>query len=301
MHNQHKILRVLQLISWLKSDPPKSMQMLSRRLNTTERTVYRYLDMLTELGFQIMRDGEKRVYIESGSERAEIKFTAEELGLLKQLLQTVTRKNVMRDAIMKKLFLTSDVAVGATDLYNARLTSMIESIREAIDSGKRIQIRKYQSVNSSKLSDRLVEPIRFTPDYRSLAAYEVSSGVNKYFNLERIGQVVIHKTKMKFQRKHKYSEPDVFGYASVNKPERVELILTRRAAILLGEEYPGTIGKLKKMKASDRFKFSSEVQDFKPIIRFVLGLLDDVEIVGNTQFIDAVHSAVQSAFKKKTR
>lgn len=277
------------------------MQMLSRRLNTTERTVYRYLDMLTELGFQIMRDGEKRVYIESGSERAEIKFTAEELGLLKQLLQTVTRKNVMRDAIMKKLFLTSDVAVGATDLYNARLTSMIEIIREAIDSGKRIQIRKYQSVNSSKLSDRLVEPIRFTPDYRSLAAYEVSSGVNKYFNLERIGQVVIHKTKMKFQRKHKYSEPDVFGYASVNKPERVELILTRRAAILLGEEYPGTIGKLKKMKASDRFKFSSDVQDFKPIIRFVLGLLDDVEIVGNTQFIDAVHSAVQSAFKKKTR
>jgi predicted DNA-binding transcriptional regulator YafY len=301
MHNQHKILRVLQLISWLKSDPPKSMQILSRRLNTTERTVYRYLDMLSELGFHIMRDGEKRVYIEGDSDRTEIKFTAEELGLLKQLLQTVTRKNVMRDAIMKKLFLTSDVAVGANDLFNARLTSMIESIREAIDSGKRIQIRKYQSVNSNKLSDRLVEPIRFTPDYRSLAAYEVSSGVNKYFNLERIGQVVIHKTKMKFQRKHKYSDPDVFGYASVNKPEWVELILTRRAAILLGEEYPGTLGKMKKMKSSDRFKFSAEVQDFKPVIRFVLGLLDDVEIVGNANFIDAINTSVQNTFKKKTR
>jgi proteasome accessory factor C len=301
MHNQNKILRVLQLISWLKSDPPKSIQILSRRLNTTERTVYRYLDMLTELGFQIMRDGEKRVYIEGDTERAEINFTAEELGLLKQLLQTVTRKNVMRDAIMKKLFLTSDVAVGANDLYNARLTSMIESIREAIDSGRRIQIRKYQSVNSSKLSDRLVEPIRFTPDFRSLAAYEVSSGVNKYFNLERIGQVVIHKTKMKFHRKHKYSEPDVFGYASVNKPERVELVLTRRAAILMGEEYPATLGKIKKMKSTERFKFSAEIQDFKPVIRFVLGLLDDVEIIGNANFIEAVNASVQNTIKKKNK
>lgn len=248
-----------------------------------------------------MRDGEKRVYIEGDSDRVEIKFTAEELGLLKQLLQTVTRKNVMKDAIMKKLFLTSDVAVGASDLYNARLTSMIESIREAIDTGKRIQIRKYQSVNSSKLSDRLVEPIRFTPDYRSLAAFEVSSGVNKYFNLERIGQVVIHTSKMKFQRKHKYSDPDVFGYASVNKPELVELVLTRRAAILLGEEYPGTIGKMKKMKSSEKFKFSAEVQDFKPVIRFVMGLLDDVEIIGNAQFIDAVNTSVQNTFKKKNK
>jgi proteasome accessory factor C len=256
--------------------------------------------MLSELGFQIMRDGEKRAYIEGEEEKSEIKFTAEELSLLKQLLQTVTRKSVMRDAIMKKLFLSSDVAVGANDLHNARITSMIENIGEAIETGRRIVIKKYQSVNSSKLSDRLVEPIRFTPDYRSLAAFEVSTGLNKYFNVERIGQVVLKKTKMKFQRKHRYSEPDVFGYASVNKPETVELILSRRAAILLGEEYPGTIGKMKKMTTADKFKFNAQVQDFKPAIRFVLGLLDDVEIAGNAKFIAAVNSAVQSAFKQKS-
>jgi hypothetical protein len=47
MHNQHKILRVLQLISLLKAKPAKSLTYLSGVLGSTELTVYRYLELLT--------------------------------------------------------------------------------------------------------------------------------------------------------------------------------------------------------------------------------------------------------------
>jgi len=63
MYNQHKILRVLQLISLLKNKPPRSISHLAGVLGSTERTVYRYLDLLTEVGFHVEKDREHRVCI----------------------------------------------------------------------------------------------------------------------------------------------------------------------------------------------------------------------------------------------
>ncbi|MBK9402179.1 MAG: hypothetical protein IPN36_15475 [Bacteroidetes bacterium] len=37
-------------------------------------------------------------------------------------------------------------------------------------------MKKYHSVNSNIISDRLVEPICFTDNYQSLAAYEIKTG-----------------------------------------------------------------------------------------------------------------------------
>ena len=63
MHNQNKILRVLQLISLLKKEPAKSIRFLSGILESTDRTVYRYLDLIKELGFELQRDQNNRFYI----------------------------------------------------------------------------------------------------------------------------------------------------------------------------------------------------------------------------------------------
>ena len=46
MLNQHKILRVLQFIGFLEQEPSKTVVQLASLLDTTERTVYRYLDLV---------------------------------------------------------------------------------------------------------------------------------------------------------------------------------------------------------------------------------------------------------------
>ncbi len=68
MHNQHKILRVLQLITLLKKEPAKSIRFLSGILDSTDRTVYRYLDLVKELGFELQKDQNNKFKIIGGNE-----------------------------------------------------------------------------------------------------------------------------------------------------------------------------------------------------------------------------------------
>ena len=86
MYNQHKILRVLQLISLLKATPAKSIRHLAEVLESTERTIYRYMDLLEEVGFHISRNSFNQLYIEKGEKESEMSFSAEESNLLRRLL-----------------------------------------------------------------------------------------------------------------------------------------------------------------------------------------------------------------------
>jgi hypothetical protein len=60
MLNQHKILRVLKLISYLEQAPTKSISHLAEMLDSTDRTVYRYFDLIRECGFDLQRDEHNR-------------------------------------------------------------------------------------------------------------------------------------------------------------------------------------------------------------------------------------------------
>ncbi len=53
MFNQNRIYRLFQLINYLKSRPAKSIQSIINYLNTSERTVYRYVELLKDLGFSV--------------------------------------------------------------------------------------------------------------------------------------------------------------------------------------------------------------------------------------------------------
>ena len=56
MLNQHRILRVLKLVRYLRGDPANGMTQISWYLKTSERTAYRYLEMLKDLGFELHRN-----------------------------------------------------------------------------------------------------------------------------------------------------------------------------------------------------------------------------------------------------
>jgi hypothetical protein len=65
----------------------------------------------------------------------------------------------------------------------------------------------------------------------------------------------------------------------------VELTLTLKAYILLKEGYP-KIGKyIKKDKSSDVYNLKIEVNNPKPITRFILGLKEDIAVTGSKSFL----------------
>ena len=53
-YNQHKILRLLKLITYLSDQQPKSIREITTVIGKSPRTTYRYLHMLASAGFEII-------------------------------------------------------------------------------------------------------------------------------------------------------------------------------------------------------------------------------------------------------
>lgn len=285
MLNQHKILRVLQLISLLKKESAKSIKFLAGMLESTDRTVYRYLDLIKELGFDLERDHNNRYFIISKFDNEDIDFTNEEASLLKELLLSSGTKSKLKDALLRKIYLKSEIVIQGNHLLNAHLGKIVTDLSKAINENKQVVLKKYLSANSNTITDRLVEPINFTDNYTSLCAYEIETGENKYFNIERISDVVALKSFNEFEAKHQFDKPDAFGFTAKNgQLFDIDIRLNVRAFVILKEEYPMVVAFIKQETKTNNYRLKMGVNNPKPVIRFVLGLLDDVEVLGSFEF-----------------
>jgi proteasome accessory factor C len=299
MHNQHKILRVLQLISLLKKNPPKQISALATLLDNTERTVYRYLDLIKELGFNLQKDISKRYFIEGDAE-VEASFTNEEASLLKELILSTGKNNKLRDSLLKKVYQKSEIIFHGENLLHAHLGKIIEQINYAIANNMQIVLKNYHSVSSQNIVDRKVEPIALSDNYDSLCAFEIKGLKNKYFNLSRISEIEVLKSTIKHKSKHHITPTDAFGFAENEKPKfDIEIRLSLRAYLLLKEEYPITVQFIKPEPKNQTYILKITVNDALPITRFVMGLLDEVEILGSFDFQEHLLSYVSQLLDKQ--
>ena len=293
MLNQHKILRVLQLISLLKKEPTKSIKFIAGILESTDRTVYRYLDLVKELGFDLQRDSHNRFFIGNEKENENIDFTNEEASLLRELLLSSGTKSNLKDALLRKIYLKSEIVIQGNHLLNAHLGKIVSDLSKAIKEHKQVVLKKYQSANSNTITDRLVEPISFTDNYYSLCAFEVETAKNKYFNIERITEVEVLQKQNEFESEHQLDTPDAFGFTTLNGlPFDIDVRLNLRAFVLLKQEYPNVVPFVKQEPKTSEYRLKMKINNPKPVVRFVLGLLDDVEIIGSAEFKDYLKNYV---------
>ena len=83
--NQNRLHRLLLLIRLLRSGNRHSIASLSHRLDTGERSVYRYLRLIEDVGFGVQKDAEGCFYIEA--EEVDHVFTSQEAELILQALR----------------------------------------------------------------------------------------------------------------------------------------------------------------------------------------------------------------------
>jgi proteasome accessory factor C len=286
MHNQNKILRVLQLISLLKKEPAKSIRFLSGILESTDRTVYRYLDLVKELGFELQKDQNNKFLIIGDADYETASFSNEEASLLRDLVLSTGKESKLKDSLLQKIYLQSELAIQGNHILKANIGKMVTKINTAIIEDKRVILKSYHSINSQKISDRVIEPICLTDNYNSICGFEVDTKTNKYYNIERITDVIILNDQQEFQNLHQLDEMDAFGFSKLNGEKfQVELTLTLKAYILLKEEYPKIKKYIKKEKNSEKYLLEIEVNNPKPIRRFILGLKEDIEVLGSKSFL----------------
>jgi predicted DNA-binding transcriptional regulator YafY len=293
MLNQHKILRVLQLISILKKEPSKSIKFIAGILESTDRTVYRYLDLVKELGFDLQIDAHNRFFIVSEENKESIDFTNEEASLLRELLLSSGKKSNLKDVLLRKIYLKSEIVIQGNHLLNAHLGKIVSDLSKAITEHKQVVLKKYHSANSNTITDRLVEPISFTDNYTSLCAFEIETAKNKYFNIERITEVEVLPTRNEFDDQHQLDTPDAFGFTALNGlPFDIDIRLNLRAFVILKQEYPMAVSFIKQEPKTNNYRLIMSINNPKPVVRFVLGLLDDVEIIGSVAFKDYLKNYV---------
>jgi predicted DNA-binding transcriptional regulator YafY len=163
---------------------------------------------------------------------------------------------------------------------------MVEKINYSITEKKRILLKGYHSLNTQKISDRIIEPIALTDNYNSVCGFEVETQLNKYYNLERITEVVIIDEVQEFGELHQLDEIDVFGFSEKNGLKfSVELLVSLRAYILLKEQYPKIDNHITREINAEKYRVKIDVNNPKPITRFILGLNEDIEILGSKFYI----------------
>jgi proteasome accessory factor C len=264
MLNQHKILRVLQLITYLQSKPHKSIDQLSQFLTTTERTVYRYLDLLRECGFDLHKDSSQRYYIDK-EDGDGIHFTHEEAQFLKQLVLTNGSKSKLKDSVLSKIYTGSELSMVTSHIINAKNGKIVERLTRAMINKEQVHLKKYQSINTETISDRVVEPFGFTENYQTVMAYEPASEKNKTYNIDRIGSVEYLNQKFQHETKHEQQVMDVFGFAYNGQKYPVKLEMSMKEYLLLKAQYPLIAPFVKYESGKDKYVLEVEVNDLRVV------------------------------------
>lgn len=276
MFNQYRILRIFKLIALLKTFPAKSIKRLSQSLEISERSCYRYLDLLEELGFEILKDDSNKYHLKA--DQIVDPFTKEESQLINEVLTVTVKNNPLVASIKAKLPSLEESNILANSIINSHLSKLVSQINSAINEGTQIIINKYQSANTESVSDRLVEPIGFTTNYQYLCGYELDSMQNKFFKLERMGSIENLSELVKFKEKHKLLKPDVFGFNESGEKHLINLKLSMRAMLFLKDDYPET-AKYIKESSNGIYILNVEVNSMEPVNRIIRSLPGEVELI----------------------
>ena len=283
-----RILRLLNLMKLLSSNVDYTIRELMDRLAISRRSIFRYLDTLRIAGFAVAKKGTNIHKLLSMPKEGInlsnlIHFSEEEAYLLHNLIGALTSDCQVAINLENKLAALFD-ATSVTEIIGNKITGEnIMRLRQAIDKKKQVTLVRYESGNTMSISDRLVEPIRFSSNYRDVYAYEISTGMTKVFKISRISLVDVSLADWQHEDKHEKIETDCFRMAG-KEDIPVTLKMTLKAKNLLIEEYP-LASKYISYDGKDWW-FKGNVKDLAGVGRFVIGLADQMDIINSPALVN---------------
>ena len=272
MFNQNRIYRVFRLINLLKSTPAKSIKRLSESMEVSERSLYRYMELLVEVGFIIQKDSSNRYFLNHDHIES---FTKEEAELISQSISSNQKNNPLVKSIRTKLVLLDEMNVASNEIVASHYSKVISKLQEAIDTKSQVILFKYQSASTESVSDRLVEPVSFSSNFDSITAFEVESGINKFFKIERIGDVQILDNPFEYVDKHESLSSDIFGFNDTGERHHIKLQLSMRAMLWLRDDYPFSVNYIKEAEDGN-WILEVEVFTMEPVNRIIRSMPDEI-------------------------
>ena len=233
---------MLRLMKMMSGNENYTITELSKKLDMSYRTVYRYIETFKASGF-VVNKVRTNVYRIGKMPRSHVDmknliyFSEEEAYIINDIINGLHDSNQLKSGLMKKLSAIYSCTSIADYVYSAETSVKIEKLGQAIREKKKVILKAYESANSQETRDRFIEPFEFTTNCLDVWAYDIEKCENRVFKISRIGEVVIIDDIWNHTERHQKSITDCFRISGfVQTPVKLELSI--RAKNLLLEEYP---------------------------------------------------------------
>jgi len=279
--DQPKLERLLRLMKMLTANNSLTVDEIADKLGISSRSVYRYIDTFREAGFVIKKSNncpkldKSSPYFKDISQL--IHFTEEEAYILKSAIESIDENNLLKQNLKTKLYTVYDYNILAETIVSGKNGRNVAQLVQAIENKNTVILKNYASAHSNDIRDRYVEPYAFTTNYVQIWSYCPEENKNKLFKISRIGTVEILPETWQYEADHRAGYIDIFRMNS-DHTTPVKLKLNLRAANLLVEEFP-LASKYLTQLSENEWMLVTDVCSMDGVGRFVMGLLDDIEIV----------------------
>lgn len=282
--DQPRVERLLRLMRYLIGNKLTTNE-LAEKLECSVRTIQRYIDTLKSAGFVIeYRDrGIPFMSTQKGSLKDItdlVHFSEEEAYILLRAIDSIDANNAIKHNLKKKLYNIYNYPWLADLIVRPEEGRNVQNLIKAIQEKKFVILKNYRSSSSKKISDRKVEPYKFTINYEQIWCYDPSDGICKTFRVSRIGKVEITDETWKYEKEHKETYIDIFRCSNTEYIGTAVLTLNLRAFNLLVEEFP-LAEKYTKQISDNEYKLEAPICKYEGATRFILGLIDCIEIEGD--------------------
>ncbi len=281
-----KLEKQLELLLLLIENRDMDVARICERVGVSRRNFYYYLEFYRDCGFVVEKRGRGYSIDRSSPFFARlmdrISFTEDEAVTIRRLLEQVDVHNAVVEGVKRKLDRFYDFNILADDELRRRAAEHVKVLYEAIKYKQMVVLKNYSSPHGRSRKDRVVEPFMLMNGNNEVRCFEPSSGMNKTFKLSRMEAVQLMDVQWSNEQKHRQMFTDIFMFTD-EEQQQVQLRLGLLAHHVLMEEYPRAERYLRDDGGS-HWLLDLPVCSFVGVGRFVLGLSEDIEVLGNDAF-----------------
>lgn len=288
----------LQLILLMVDGFDYTAENLCAHIGTTRRQLYNYLQKFRDMGFTVIN--ENRCYrLDPGSPfflalSRSVNFSEVEATFLHRLLDGADEKNPIVSTVKRKLERFYRLRQFTDTRFQAHNIEILHTLMEAIKQQKVVCLKDYSSPHSNTVTDRMVEPYQLINENLDIRCYELKTHMCKTFKLARIGEVVVYDSPWIYTDRHTNVFIDMFMFSGTEKLP-VKLLMKQLSHNLMLEEYPISSEYFTPYDES-RWLFEANLASYVGIGRFIIGLYDDIEILGDEGLKAYVRGKIEANF-----
>ncbi|GGC54225.1 YafY family transcriptional regulator [Hoyosella rhizosphaerae] len=304
----NQLVRLLNLVPYVKANPGISKAALAAELGVTEKELVRELNLLWMCGLpgygpgdliDLSFDGETvSVVYTAGMERP-LRLTSPEATALLVALRALLDQPGMADpAAVQRAIAKIEAAAGiAAKAVAPATTNVVEDaqysvVREAVQQQKAVQLR-YYSASRDALTDRVVDPIRLmlVDDHTYLQAWCRMAEAVRLFRLDRIENADI--TGEPAQISDRVRSEVVDGLFSDADDMRVAVLEIDPSAAWFMDYYP--VENPQRDDDTGWIRGEMTYASTEWMARLLLGFGGGIRVLSPPELVEAIHSRAHAA------